>query len=950
MPSIIFVGGLDTRSGDYTVKEIIDKFLSKGWGNGFELICHPNCLGGPRSQTDKLNKYNGPSDPNGTAFRYSVDTSLILKAITDNPGVPIIVFSAGCSKSAAIAKHLKSMGQPLSLLHINEPYKWSNSSVPQGVPAKNVYSGGYIEAGSGVVGATTLKDKGSHFESNKALAKFIRENQTSTPQTTTPTTTTQSDKDKKDDQDKKNKADGQLTLDKSAKEGRLVNSKLTLKKISGPGEIVGVTELDLSQGTAIFQGLQFTEPGVYTISVVPSSSQLEPTEFTVTVQASEEIVEQEPSGEEEPISGTRPIIAQIDEPSVVLSPMTYNASTTEQPDSGVTTNLGFLPFVYYGMTEIRVSDIQKLNIFYDEFVPKCVMVFQDSFGLVNSPDTSPTANSTIEIFLNSGSEQLKSIHLKFLIDQKKDNKNGTITIFGKLDLKNFYKIDYSSYTGSSFEVLRSIAKELGLGYNSNIVQTNDGMKWLRNGTNQEAFIRSIISKSYISDDSFMVGYIDYYYCFNYVDVEKEYNRDNKTDISITSTGISTISSSTDESKTTKLFLSNDKSANNSPYYFSKYTFINNATTQITNEGVTTDSKVYDRNNKSFLKFNVDSLSSQDDTLKTLRSEDDINTNFRTEFTGKLDTDNVHENYLYAVTQNQRNLTNLANIMADLLLPIPNFNIYKFQKIRVIFTNERQTITEPDKIMTRYTGDWIIIDISYTYQKSALFQTVRIARKELTKTQKEIDTETTKQDNTQNNEINENQEPTTTPAVANSIYEVGQEVYIEQNGAMYIFVVEVVSDNGIEISGKIKKSPIGVPYGYTTVTPGPTFSTGSQSQTPTTQNQRDPNIKATLLTSVYTENGDIIQSNATFFINDTKDVDGVGTASISISTSKGKAKENATKAAEIDAINKYKTNNPIDPNRNYNLPTGTSGTSGGNGSTSGNVIPVGSGATSGTSGT
>jgi hypothetical protein len=828
MPSIIFVGGLDTRPSDHTVKETIDLYLSKGWGEDIDLKCHPDCLSGPRSQNDKKNKYNGPTDPNGTAFRHTAATSLILKAISDNPGIPIVVFSAGCSKSSSIAQHLKSIGQPLTLLHINEPYKWTNASVPAGVPAKNVYSGGYFAAGSGVNGATTLPDKGDHWQSNKALAKYIRanlgsspaQNQQQPPQQTqeqvqnTPKKLTPEEeaKIKKDAEEAERKK-------KLAKEPEAINSKIILKKVSGPGELVGVTEADVRRGLVEFKGLQFTEPGTYVISVSGTSHQLLPTSFTVSVLPSEEIVEQPPSGNEEaPISGTRPIIAQIDEPTIKIEPMTYVA-TDDQPNKETSGSLGLLPFVYYGKSQIQPSDIQRLGIFYDEFVPKCFITFQDTMGLVNSPQSSPTANSTIEIFLNSGSADLKPIHLKFLIDQKKDNKNGTISIFGKLDLKDFYKISYSSYTGTSFQTLRTISKELGLGFNSNIVETNDSMRWLRSGENFETFIRGIITKSYISDSSFMVGYIDYYYCFNYVDVEKEYNRQNTTDIGIISTGVSLLSPEPDDKKTSRLILTNDKAANASPFYFSKFTFINNATIQITNEGVTTDAKAYDRDKKNFLKFKVDSLSSSDDKLKTLRSEDDINTNFRTEFTGKMDTDNVHENYLYAITQNKRNLINLCNIMADLILPIPNFNIYKFQKISVVFTNDKSTPSEPDVVMTRYTGDWIILDIGFSYQKSALIQTVRIARKELTKTEKEIQTETTVQDNSQNNEINENNDPEAKAPVANSSYEVGQQVYIEQNGRLYILTVENVSENGVEISGKIKKAGFGVPADYENYTPG-----------------------------------------------------------------------------------------------------------------------------------
>lgn len=721
----------------------------------------------------------------------------------------------------------------------------------------------------------------------------------------------QNDQSQSNDQNAKIAADKLAVANKSAKEGRLVNSKIILKKVSGPGEIVGVTELDLELGSAIFKGLQFTEGGDYVVSVSGSSAQIVPTEFSITVAAAEEVVEQESSGQEEPISGTRPIIAQIDQPTKKLDPMINTQPADNQPGEEITGTLGNLPFVYYSGNQIRPMDIQNLSIYYDQFVPRCVLTFGDSLGLVNAPDSTPTSNSTIEIFLDSGSEQLKSIHLKFLIDQKKDNKNGTITIFGKLDLKDFYKVGFESLSGSSFEVLRVVSKKLQLGYNSNITQTNDAMNWVRNGVNAETYIRGIIDNSYISDDSFMAAYIDYYYCFNYVDVEKEYNRDNSLDVAISSTGLGSKVDQPDEAKISSLYLTNAKGHNSSPYYFSKFNFINSSTAKITTKGTTTDSKVYDRVNKRFLNFKVDSMASTDPTLKTLRSKDDIDTNFTTEFSGKLDTDNVHENYLYALTQNQRNLTNLGNIMADLTLPIPNFNIYKFQKISIIFINDKSTPTEPDKIITRYTGNWIIIDISFIYQKGQLFQTLRVARKELSKTLAEINTQVTTPDNSQNSELNENPVLDPEPVIPNSIYEVGQEVYLEQNGRMYIVKIDRVAENGLEVSGKIQQSTIGVPFGYQTITPGLSASTITPIvMTPSVaSNAVDAEIKAVASSSlgIYSGQGnEIITATVPFLINDgSKEFIGIGTASLSQAGGVVAQKEVAFKLAEIDAIKKYK---------------------------------------------
>jgi len=52
---------------------------------------------------------------------------------------------------------------------------------------------------------------------------------------------------------------------------------LTLKKKSGPGEIMGVTEKGVYLGEASFDGVQFDQPGTYVVSVIPSSPEFEET-------------------------------------------------------------------------------------------------------------------------------------------------------------------------------------------------------------------------------------------------------------------------------------------------------------------------------------------------------------------------------------------------------------------------------------------------------------------------------------------------------------------------------------------------------------------------------------------------------------------------------------------------------------------------------------------------
>lgn len=540
-----------------------------------------------------------------------------------------------------------------------------------------------------------------------------------------------------------------------------INSKITLKVKSGPGEIAGETELELNENSVDFSKIQFTEPGDYVISVIPSNdSELEQTEFSISIEDEEEVIPQENSGdveeESQPIDGTRPIIAQISQPSIKLDSMEFDKSNSDKDNEEIGSTLGFTPFIWYNGTQIRTSDIIKFFLYYEDLVPKCRMTIKDSQGFINSPETTPLNDTKFEIFLNSNSEVLKSIHLKFKLELNKLNKNGTNTITGTIDIPEFYKRIYSSYNDTSFNTFKKMSKELQLGYNSNITNTDDKMKWRRKGTNYQESIKNITKHSYISDDSFLMSYIDFYWCFNYVDLEKEWKRDISKDVGIVSQGVTSLG----KEEVSSMILTNDPSNNSSPFYFTNAKLSNNSTQKKINRGIFSVSKVYDRKKKQFLKFNIDSLSSEGDDKIILKGapgdSDSLDTDFTNDYGGKIDTDNVHKNYFYAKEQNRRNLDNLVNISISITLPQPNYNLYLYQKVYMAYINQKQTVTDQKILDERLSGDWMIIDISFNWILGSLIQKVLLVRKELGKTKKEnLEQEVGPKSEVNNSEINEN---------------------------------------------------------------------------------------------------------------------------------------------------------------------------------------------------
>lgn len=585
--------------------------------------------------------------------------------------------------------------------------------------------------------------------------------------------------------------------------------EVELKVKSGAGEIIGNIKFPIINNVVDVTGIQFSDPGEYIISVIANSTEIENGEFTINISPEEEVIPQEDSDQEdeEPVNGKRPIIAQIDQPTIKLNPIEFEATPSDSDNQEIASSTGYTPLFSYNNSPIESRYIQKMTIYYEDFIPKCEIIFKDALGLINANDTSPLNDTKFDIFLNSGSDVLKSIHLKFKLEVNQKNKSGTNTITGILDIPNYYKIGYRSYKGTSFESLRKIVKESQLGFNSNIDNTNDSMTWRRNGITTREFMRNILDHSYISDDSFMVGYIDYYWSFNYVDVEKEWKRDISEDVGLISQGIS--SKAGDEvDRIVKMILTNDQASNSSPFFITNFVVNNNSTLQSTQKGNFTVSKTYDRIKKTFQKFNVDSLTSDTKEQVVLKGapgdKDDIETNFRTSYGGKIDTTNVHQNWSYAVEQNKRNLTNLSNITLQADLPNPNYNLYKFQKIKINIVNQKQTVSDKDLIDKRISGDWVIIDIKFIWNGNSLKQSIICTRKELGKTDEEKENEIIEEDKTVNNsEINENP---IEPGKPNERYEVGEVYTLEDSdGVKYLYTITGLDDNGVDVIGDIKRA-------------------------------------------------------------------------------------------------------------------------------------------------
>ena len=659
----------------------------------------------------------------------------------------------------------------------------------------------------------------------------------------------------------------------------MVNGKVILKVKSGPGVIIGDTERDIIDNEVKFTGIEFDEPGDYVISVTSTSPDVDNTEFSVKVLPEKTNVEQPKSPDKDdskPEEIPKPIIGQVDKASVDLPAMEFDKSFSKD-DKLVASQIGITPFVNYMGSPINDRDISSLRLFHDGIIPVVQITFRDSNNTIKSVGF-PQDDTKFEVFFNSRSNNLKSIHLKFKIEEFTTLKSGNYSMYGTLDISELYRMKYQTYNGTSYEALRNISKELKLGFNSNITNTDDKMPWRNVGDYQYVFIDNIIKHSYISDQSYMVGFIDYYYCFNYVDVEKEMKRDNKDDKCINTGGIP--DDSTDDTRIVPLQLSTDKAENTSNTFIVEKNFENNSTSLSLKEGYKTKTKYYDKTKKMFLIFDVDSTTSDESKSLILKGakgdKEAFDNNITTTYAGKIDTDNVHKNYNYAITQNKINIDNLNKMVLTVEVPNLNFSLYLYQKVKVLIVNqEPATETNKETVQWRKSGDYIISEINFNWNGTSLKQELKLIRKELGKNPEEINEGTPP---TAPKDVKdpkqENPAPPSDPVVKvapNSVYVVS-DVYTVENsdGNRFLLTVTNVLANGTDITAKISQindksglttpiTPIDGEFLFNTETPNRLIGNSNIGEVAIVgkgeiyENTNNAEIEEDVLDSEYTEN-------------------------------------------------------------------------------------------------
>jgi hypothetical protein len=145
---------------------------------------------------------------------------------------------------------------------------------------------------------------------------------------------------------------------------------------------------------------------------------------------------------------------------------------------------------------------------------------------------------------------------------------------------------------------------------------------------------------------------------------------------------------------------------------------------------------------------------------------------------------------------------------DISLPNPNFNLYRFQKIQLFIVKGAATVSAPETIQWRYSGEWLIASIKFVFLNGSLTQEVTLARKEMGKNPDEIKQGTNNGTKETKDQKNENPIVGTASATItnnpNSIYKAGDVLTVQDSeGKRYVLTISKLSENGTDVVASLK---------------------------------------------------------------------------------------------------------------------------------------------------
>lgn len=397
-------------------------------------------------------------------------------------------------------------------------------------------------------------------------------------------------------------------------------------------------------------------------------------------------------------------------------------------------------------TTISHDDVMYIKLHNSQFLPEIELYCDDSKGVLFNDFYPFDHDMLISLFIKSNSENTLPIRMDFRVTEHETFKNNDekntfkYLIRGILDVDELHDTNYDVREGTSFDILKTLATDIKLGFTTNVQSSDDKMKWINPNNTNLNFMEDVTKYAYISDTSFIWSFIDFSYSLNYIDVNVELNEMIK-DKEVPFSNKQLVKN--DEEENALLYLTNNTAFKMTDHYINKFNLINQSFKVNLEKSYKMKSTWYNNNENTLYKKIIEELETETDSEK-LKYLSDEYSNIRCinlnddYFSGKIDTDNVHENYFFAKSLNKYNLEALDKIKMVITLNKINFSITRFQTIRIeiynpddLFSTDADEKDPLDNINVKLSGFWFVTGINYLYKRSGgVEQEIVLMRRDL----------------------------------------------------------------------------------------------------------------------------------------------------------------------------------------------------------------------------
>lgn len=405
-------------------------------------------------------------------------------------------------------------------------------------------------------------------------------------------------------------------------------------------------------------------------------------------------------------------ILQIDEPTLVIptieiSDIDSNENRKDEYEAGAVSPLIRLAGNFYSR-----DNIEEFKIRYgDTLLPSIRIKIKDKGSniLLDEYDFI----DTFDVYLKSRNLDFKPISVSFLVESKRRDKDSFI-FEGNLFIEGVDNQRIKGYKGTSYDVVRQVASEHGLGFASNVTSSEDEQNWLCVSQSTIDFLEEIENRSWINEISSVKIWIDLHYNINYFDMG-EANTQDPEDLPISTEVNNSVEFSQDKSeKLSELFLTNDKSKNGTPSFIKKHVPIDRSGSLEREIGNEVNFKTQDIDTKEYFEYVVEQ------TLK-METKNRSGKISRSTYLG-FSSNNTHRNYDHSPIQNSVLSSIYKSKGLNISLSPINTSIYNGIIIPIFLMNEDNINRDKkgDTPISQYnlslSGNYIVDSIKIHYER------------------------------------------------------------------------------------------------------------------------------------------------------------------------------------------------------------------------------------------